>query len=316
MKLDIIIGYLLDLLLGDPTWLPHPVRLIGKFISIMEEKMRKKNLSAEGMKKAGILLVLLTVGLTYLITWGILRLALFFSPLAHLIISAVIIYFALASRSLVKEAKKIYYALVEKDINLARKRLSYIVGRDTEKLKQSEIIRATVETVAENISDGIIAPMFYIFLGGPALGMAYKAVNTLDSMVGYKNEKYQDLGWAAAKFDDLVNWLPARITGYMIPLIGAIIGRDGRRGYKTLQRDCRKHTSPNAGYPEAAVAGVLGVQLGGTNYYFGQAVEKPTIGDAVKPLEVQDITETTKITLLTSALGLVFFYLFAIKGFW
>lgn len=316
MKLDIIIGYLLDLLLGDPAWLPHPVKVIGKFSSTMEAKIRKMGLSAQGMKRAGILMVILTVGLTYVITWGILRLALYFSPLTHLIISAIIIYFALATRSLTKEAKKIYYALLDKDIKLARKRLSYIVGRDTEKLKQSEIIRATVETVAENISDGIIAPLFYIFLGGPALGMAYKAVNTLDSMIGYKNEKYQDLGWAAAKFDDLVNWLPARITGYMIPLMGAIMGRDGKRGYKILQRDCRNHTSPNAGYPEAAVAGVLGVQLGGTNYYFGEAVEKPTIGDAVKPLDVQDITETSKITLLTSALGLVFFYLFAIKGFW
>ncbi|MCR4442799.1 MAG: adenosylcobinamide-phosphate synthase CbiB [Peptococcaceae bacterium] len=314
MSVYIFSGFVLDLLLGDPAWIPHPVRLLGKLISRLEAVIRSLvPRGGRGLKAAGVILALVTVGFAYGATWVLLQLALAISPWLYAAGSVLFIYFALAARSLADEAGKVYRALEEGDCRLARRRLSHIVGRDTGNLDEEGIIRAAVETVAENTVDGVIAPLFYIFLGGPALGMAYKAVNTLDSMVGYLNERYRDLGWASARLDDLANWLPARITGLLMPIAGGAWGKDARRAFRIYRRDRLKHKSPNSGHPEAVMAGLLGVRLGGTNYYGGQAVEKPVIGDAVKPLEPADILEASRIMKTTAVLGILFFYAVALK---
>jgi len=305
MGLTIGVGFLLDLLLGDPAWLPHPVRWIGRLIACLEKRIRALALSPQGLKLAGIGLVLLTVGAAYLCTWAILYLAGQISAYLYYLLSAVVVYYSLATRCLGQEALGIYQALTAGDLPLARKRLSYIVGRDTQDLSSGEVVRGAVETVAENTVDGVISPLCYIFLGGPALGMAYKAVNTLDSMVGYLNEKYRDLGWAAARLDDVANLLPARVTGVLLPLAGSLWGRNPWLGLRIMWRDRRNHKSPNGGYPEAAMAGLLGIQLGGTNYYFGEPVYKPTIGDPGKPLEPSDILAAVRIMVSCAALAFV-----------
>jgi len=309
----IVLGYLLDLAAGDPEWFPHPVRLIGKLIAGLEHLIRKLGLGAAGMKLAGVFLAFITVGVTYGAAWGILRMAWDVSGYLFAALSVLFIYFCLATRCLSVEANKVYQALKEGNLVLARERLSRIVGRDTHDLNEEEITRAAVETVAENTADGIIAPLFYIFIGGPALGLAYKAVSTLDSMVGYMNEEYRDLGWASAKLDDLANWLPARITGVIIILAGGIWGKNSRQAMRIYKRDKGKHKSPNAGHPEAAMAGALGVRLGGSSCYCGLPVVKPTIGDPLKPLEPQDIPEASRIMTTASFLGLVVFYMVSLK---
>lgn len=311
MGVQIGVGFLLDLLVGDPSWLPHPVRWLGSLITCLEKIIRSLALSRRGLKLAGVLMVLITVGVAYSLTWLLLWLASKVAPQLSYLVGIVISYYCLATRCLGQEALGIYRALVAGDLPLARQRLSYIVGRDTEELSESEIVRGTVETVAENTVDGIISPLMYLFLGGPALGMAYKAVNTLDSMVGYLNDKYRDLGWAAARLDDVANWLPARLTGVLLPLAGGLGGHSTWQGLQIMWRDRRNHKSPNGGYPEAAMAGLLGVRIGGTNYYFGEPVYKPTLGDPRKPLEKDQIKAAVRIMLNTALLALGLFALVA-----
>jgi adenosylcobinamide-phosphate synthase len=200
---------------------------------------------------------------------------------------AVLAWFCLAARSLHRESKQVADALEAGDLEGARQLLSQIVGRDTAELSEEQVWRATVETVAENSSDGVVAPLFFLMLGGPLAALAYKAVNTLDSMVGYRNERYLHFGWAAARLDDLVNWLPARLTGGLICCCAHSIGLSGQGAWRIMERDGRKHSSPNAGIPEAAVAGALGVRLGGSSSYFGQLVEKPFIGEPLQPLDTR-----------------------------
>lgn len=313
MDVYILVAFICDLLIGDPLWLPHPIRAIGGLITGLEKLIFSMKLGPGGMRLGGIILAVTTIGITYFITSWVLGVAFQISPLLYGLFSILLIFYELAAGSLAREARKIYEALAVKDLALARKELAGIVGRDTQGLEEEEIVRATVETVAENTVDGIVSPLFYIFLGGPALGMAYKAVNTLDSMIGYLNERYRDLGWFAARFDDLANWLPARFTGYLIPVAAGIWGKDSRGGYRILRRDKGNHKSPNAGYPEAAMAGVLGVRLGGTNYYFGEAVFKPTIGDPRKSLDAKDILDSISVMKLTASLALVIFYLLSLK---
>lgn len=308
MGIHITLGFLLDLLWGDPPRFPHPVRWIGRMISFLEGNIRKLKLSPFGLRTAGVVLVLLTVGTAYLATFLLLYVASQVSNLLFDALSIMIIYFSLASRCLAQEAGEISKALADEDLVLARKRLSYIVGRDTQDLTEEEVVRGAVETVAENTVDGVISPLFYIFLGGPALGMAYKAVNTLDSMVGYFNDKYRDLGWASARLDDFANWLPARFTGLLMPLAGIFGGYNIRRGYRIMWRDRRNHKSPNGGYPEAAMAGLLGVRIGGTNYYFGSPVEKPTIGDPENPLERAHVGDAVRIMITTAVLALIILF--------
>ncbi len=313
MEMQIVFGFVLDLLLGDPVWFPHPVRIIGKFITALENILRGAFAELLGLKAGGVVLTTATVVVTYGVARGSLEAVRIYAPVLYLVFSAVLIYFALAMRSLACEAEGVYKALEGNDLELAKKRLAGIVGRDTHNMDEEEIIKATVETVAENTSDGVVAPLFYIFLGGPAGGMAYKAASTLDSMVGYKNEKYAEFGWASAKLDDILNWIPARLTGYLLPLAGAVWGKDAKRGYEILRRDKRKHESPNAGYPEAAMAGTLGLRLGGRAIYGGRLVEKPYLGEADKAVERRDIKDAVRIMETTVFLALAFFYMIMFK---
>lgn len=308
------VGFLLDIILGDPPWFPHPVRCIGFVINRLERVIRKYCKTSAALKTGGVILAVVTVGSTFLMTWLVLEGCRRISPWLYFAANAVVVYFTLATRCLAYEASLIYQALKERDLVLARKRLSYIVGRDTMELCESEIARGAVETVAENTVDGVVSPLFYTFLGGPALGMAYKAVNTLDSMVGYLNDKYRDLGWASARLDDAFNWLPARITAVLMLISGMLLGKNSKRGGRIMWRDRHNHKSPNGGYPEAAVAGLLGVQIGGTNYYFGEPVFKPTIGDPCTILNKEHILETIKILYSTAFLALVLFWLLSSWG--
>lgn len=304
--LVMVIAYLLDLIIGDPYSFPHPVRFIGNLIRFTEGKIRIIFKSKKQLKIGGFLLWATTVGFTALVTNLILNL-LCINNIFYVIIASIILYTTLSTKCLADEAKKIYEVLKTGDIEKSRKQLSYIVGRDTTSLNENEIIRATVETVAENTVDGIISPMMYGFIGGPVLAMAYKAINTLDSMVGYKNEKYGDIGFASAKIDDIANFIPARITPFFMMIASFILGFNSKKSIKIAMRDRKNHKSPNCAYAEGAVAGALEVQLGGTNMYFGEKVYKPTIGDKDRELEAEDILRTNKIMYLTSFIALVIF---------
>ena len=273
----------LDLILGDPRALPHPVVAIGRLISALEPPLRRL---IPNQKAAGVFLLLITVGVTYGIAATLVAAAYAISPVAGFVVGLYFAWVSLAARSLHLESGKVAKALEAGDLPGARLALSYIVGRETAELDEPDIVRGAVETVAENTGDGVIAPLFYLMLGGPPLAMAYKAVNTLDSMVGYKNDRYLHFGWASARFDDVLNYLPARLTGVLMVLAAPVCRLSGSGAWRILQRDCRNHSSPNSGFPEAAAAGALGVRLGGANRYFGRIVEKPTIGDATMPLSL------------------------------
>ncbi|WP_053956632.1 adenosylcobinamide-phosphate synthase CbiB [Inediibacterium massiliense] len=310
--IHILIGYVADLLFGDPYFIPHPICLIGKCISKTEAFLRKFVKNSEDEKRLGIFLTMVIVGATYGITFSIVFLAKYINIYLGYAVEGFLIFQILASKSLDKESRKVLNALEKNDILEARKYLSYIVGRETSHLNEKEIIRATVETVAENASDGVIAPLFYIFIGGAPLGMAYKAANTLDSMVGYKNEKYIHFGWASAKFDDLLNYIPARLTAIFMIIGSFYLFYDYKSAIKIVRRDHKNHKSPNCGYPEAATAGALNIQLGGTNTYFGQEIYKPTIGDEIYSLEEEHIKKSIKIMYASSVVGfLVFYFMFA-----
>lgn len=292
----------LDLLLGDPLWLPHPVRWIGKGISTFEKILRRRVMPQIGEKLSGSVLTAMIVSATLGLTWCIMAFGQFIHPRFEVVLMIYFSYTILATRSLGDAAAGVKEALQNAALPLARKRLSHIVSRDTENLSEKAVIRATIETVAENTSDGIVAPLFYLSLGGPALAMAYKAVNTLDSMVGYRTPQYRDFGWASAKCDDGVNYFPARITGFLMCLAASIQFRRGRRSLKTLLRDGHKHDSPNAGIPEAATAGVLGIQLGGPSVYKGIVKEKPWLGDGAEKPEPRHIQDSIRLMRSTAIL--------------
>ena len=302
--LIMILGYIMDLVFGDPYWFPHPVRFIGKLISKTEKFIRKHAKSEESLKYWGILMWLVPVVTTAVVTTFIVKIA-SFNKYVEIFVSAFIIYTTLSTKCLKDEATKIYKVLETGDIKKSRVQLSYIVGRDTTNLSQSEIIRATVETVAENTVDGTISPMFYGFLFGPVGAMTYKAINTLDSMVGYKNDKYLNLGCVSAKLDDVANFIPARLTAIFMPLGAFLCGMNGINSFKIAIRDRKNHKSPNCAFAEGAAAGAMGVQLGGTNIYFGQEVYKPTIGDKKRELENYDIVRMNKLMYATTANALL-----------
>lgn len=302
--LIMILGYIMDLVFGDPYWFPHPVRFIGKLISKTEKFIRKHAKSEKSLKYWGILMWLVPVVTTALVTTLIVKIA-SFNKYVEIFVSAFIIYTTLSTKCLKDEATKIYNVLETGDIKKSREQLSYIVGRDTTNLSQSEIIRATVETVAENTVDGTISPMFYGFLFGPVGAMTYKAINTLDSMVGYKNDKYLNLGCVSAKLDDVANFIPARLTAIFMPLGAFLCGMNGANSFKIAIRDRKNHKSPNCAFAEGAAAGAIGVQLGGTNIYFGKEVYKPTIGDKKRELENYDIVRMNKLMYATTANALL-----------
>lgn len=308
----VITSLLLDWLLGDPRWLPHPVVAIGRLVAALERVLRR---FVANERSAGVLLLVLTVGVSVAAAWGLVLGAGFLHPAAGFAVEAFLGWTCLAARSLHDESGRVAEALARGDLPAARHALSLIVGRDTEALPEPEIWRGAVETVAENTSDGVIAPLFWLMVGGAPLAIAYKAVNTLDSMVGYKNERYLRFGWASARFDDLVNLVPARLTGVLMALAAPILGLSGRNAWRIMLRDGRNHSSPNSGIPEAAAAGALGVQLGGTNRYFGKPVAKPTIGDPLKPLDAAAWRGAVRLMYGSEGLILLFLGVFAAKGF-
>ena len=292
--IDIAFAVVIDWIIGDPRWFPHPIIYIGKLIGSLEKAARKSSSTQGQLKLWGGLIVITIAFVGFAIPFGLLKLTEGISWLHH-IINIVIIWTTLAARCLNVEGKKVYDCLKKDDINDARVKLSYIVGRDTRELSKGEIIRADVETVAENTSDGVIAPLIFAIIGGAPLGMLYKAVNTMDSMLGYMNEKYSAIGFFPAKTDDVFNYIPARVTGILMCLISPIVGGNIIESFKIMARDRKNHKSPNCGYPEAAAAGALRVQLGGTNTYFGEVMYKPTMGDNIKILGMENIIDTIKL---------------------
>lgn len=297
-------GFLLDLLLGDPYWLPHPIRLIGSLISGLEKKLlggrTEKNHKKE--LKKGVLLVFLVLFITLSVSVILIVGTYNIHPYLGVLVETIMTYQILAAKCLKVESMKVYHCLQTEGLEAARKAVSMIVGRDTSVLDEEGVAKAAIETVAENTSDGVIAPMLYTALGGPILGFFYKAVNTMDSMVGYKNEKYLYFGRAAAKLDDLVNYLPSRISAYLMICAAFTGGKgySGRQAYKIYKRDNRKHASPNSAQTESVCAGALGIRLAGNASYFGKMVKKPFIGDSLRNVEYEDIKRVNKLMYLTA----------------
>lgn len=307
--MEIIIGaFLLDLLLGDPQGFPHPVRAIGWLIGSLDKGLNRQRAPHHKLVLGGLMTVTV-VAVTFFATKGIILVSKEIHPWIGKAVTLILAYTVLATKSLHKESEKVLKALRENNLEKARKELSYLVSRDTGSLEEPEIVRGTLETVAENISDGVIAPLFYLFLGGVPLAMAYKAVNTLDSMVGYRNERYLYFGRVAARLDDVANYLPARLSALMIALAALMLGLKPREALVSALRDGRKHNSPNSGYPEAAAAGALSIQLGGINYYFNQPVVKPVIGTGSDSLTRDHIQQMIRLLYAAALVTMVFFSL-------
>ena len=303
-------GFVLDAIFGDPAWLPHPVVLMGKAITALEKRLRAQFPQTPQGELCGgaVLAAVLPVG-TFLITALVCRLAAALHPLAGLAVQMFWCGQALAARGLAQESRNVYAQLIKNDLPAARKAVSRIVGRDTQNLTAEGVTKAAVETVAENASDGVIAPLLYMLLGGAPLALTYKAINTMDSMVGYKNEKYLYFGRAAAKLDDVANYIPSRLAALLWIMAAAFTRNDAKGAWRIWRRDRRNHASPNSAQTESACAGALNVQLAGPAYYFGEYYKKPTIGDAVRPIEPEDIRRANRMmyaeSLLALALGLV-----------
>ena len=299
----LLCGALIDLLVGDPEWFPHPVRWIGRYISLAEGLARRGDPPARTLRRRAVAVAVSTVLLTAAVTAGALALLRLWGFWPHFVGMALISWMCLSARNLADEAEGVRRAL-ERSLEEGRARVSRIVGRDTAQLSSREILCATIETVAENLTDGVVSPMLYLALGGPVLGMAFKAASTLDSMIGYRNEKYRDVGWFAARADDVWNYVPARITALLMCLCAFPLGMDGRRAFRTVRRDHANHLSPNCAWSESAAAGALGVRLGGDHEYFGVTVRKPTIGDDLRVPEGRDIRRINLLMFASAGLML------------
>lgn len=303
-----LIGFLLDLLIGDPHWMFfHPIRLIGKLIAASETVLRRVfPKSDQGQLAAGIVIVVFVSCTSFFIPFLILCLCNQIDPVLTMFVESILCYFLFATKSLKDESMKVYKALKTGDLQASRKAVSMIVGRDTDRLDAEGVAKAAVETVAENTSDGILAPMFFMILGGAPFGFFYKAINTMDSMIGYKNDKYMYFGRFAAKTDDVVNYLPARICAFFMIIVSYLIpkfsGKDARRIYK---RDRQKSSSPNAGQTEAVCAGALRVRLLGDAYYFGKLHKKDTIGDAIVSVGPEKIVEVNQLLYATVCVSMI-----------
>ncbi len=288
---------LLDWIFGDPITIPHPISFIGKGIHYLEKGIRKSGMP---LKLGGFFLLILSAGSVVGFITGLLYVANLIHPWLRLLITIYLLYTSLAAKCLRVEVMKVYNALKAGSLLEGRRFVSYLVGRDTQNLNEEEVIKAAVETAAENTVDGVLAPLFYILIGlifnVPVQAVfLYKTVNTLDSMVGYIQEPYREIGYFSAKTDDVLNYIPARIGSICMLMGGAVLGYDLKNGIRMLMRDRRNHKSPNCGYPESTVAGLLGIQMGGTNRYFNEILVKPTIGDAHRPIELKDIPATLRI---------------------
>lgn len=297
-------AYLIDRVVGDPRSLPHPVVIMGWWITRLERVIRAVVKRESHLKIAGILFPLLIVSGSYIAVWLLLWGASFVHPLLSWALAAWLLSTTIATKGLADAGMEIARHLLAGDMVAARHSLSMVVGRDTEQLDEPQICRGAVETVAENIVDAIVSPLFYAAIGGAPLAMAYRAANTLDSMVGYKNEKYRNLGWASARFDDVLNYIPARLTAGLLIVASFLMRLDWKQSWAMMRRDAHLHPSPNSGLPEAGVAGALGVQLGGLNYYQGVPSNRAKLGDAHRPLGAQDIKSTVHMMYFVSLLCL------------
>lgn len=301
MELGIVLAYLLDLILGDPEWFPHPVKAMGRLISFLDNRLRT-NADKWIERIKGVILTFVVVGISTCFAYLFIELLRKLNPILGSLTWIYLGYVTLSIKDLQVKAKAILKEIEKDSLIGTRRLLSKIVGRDTQDLNKDRIIIATIESIAESINDGIVAPLFYLILGGPVLAVAYKSISTLDSMVGYRNEKYLHFGWFSAKADDVVNFLPARITGILIPISSFIIGKGFKHSFRTMFRDGKKHPSPNSGLSEAAMAGALGVRLGGPSTYQGKISNKPYLGEDKIPIGPLLINEALNISLVTSFL--------------
>lgn len=306
----IVAGFILDLIFGDPHWLPHPICLIGNLIGFLEKNLRR--LLAPGktaLLLGGALMVVIVISLSFAVPYAVLMLAEQVNPWLRFALETIMFYQIFATKCLRDESMKVYTALHNNDLEDARVKLSWIVGRDTKELTAEEVTKGAVETVAENTADGIIAPMFYMFIGGAPLAFLYKGINTMDSMVGYKNDKFLYFGRCAAKLDDVANFIPARITGILMILASYFLNMNAAGAWKIFWRDRYNHLSPNSAMTESVTAGALNIQLGGDHYYFGKLVHKDTIGDNIRPVVAEDIVAVNNLLYMTAVISLLLFSL-------
>jgi adenosylcobinamide-phosphate synthase len=310
MKLTLLlalpIGFVIDLIIGDPHGWPHPVIWIGKLISLLEKCLRRVfPKTPAGEKTAGAVLWLLTAGVSLTLPLVILRLAGRVSPWLRLALESIMCWQILATKSLRDESMKVFHALKTGDLEASRYAVSMIVGRDVTRLDDKGVARAAVETVAENSSDGVVAPLLFLALGGAPLGFFYKAVNTMDSMLGYVEEPYKNIGFFPAKLDDVVNFIPARISALLMLLAGGVLGMNMKNGWRIFRRDRYKHASPNSAQTESVCAGLLGLRLAGDAWYHGELHRKEYIGDPVREIEYEDIPRSGRLLYATAALALI-----------
>ena len=308
-SVDLLLSTALDAVVGDPRWLPHPVRGMGAVIAWYDHRIRSLCRTDEALRIAGGILAVGLPTAVYATGTFVIAEAESFSPLLGHAVGIGLAYTTLAGRDLLDHVRVVGHELAQGNLSGAREAVARIVGRDSTTLEEPEIVRATVETIAESASDGIIAPLFYLTLGGAPLALAYKAMNTLDSMVGHRNARYEYFGWASARLDDVANWIPARLTGTLIAMAAGLATwqlERVRASWYILHRDGGKHPSPNSGRPEAAMAGALGVQLGGRNYYDGVPQDRPSIGDGTRCLTTEHIAQARDITVVAWGLGLFF----------
>ena len=304
--LALILGFIIDLIVGDPHSVPHPVVFIGKLISLLEKELRKRfPATVSGERTAGAVLWILVVLVSFLVPWLVLRLFGWISPWLRLIAESLMCWQILATKSLRVESMKVYTALETGTLDDARKAVSMIVGRDTETLDDAGVTRAAVETVAENCSDGVVAPLLFLALGGAPLGFLYKAVNTMDSMLGYTEPPYTNIGRYPAKLDDVFNYIPARISALLMLPAGILLGLDGKNGWRIFRRDRYKHASPNSAQTESMCAGLLGLRLAGDAVYHGVLHKKEYIGDPLREIVYGDIPLACRLMTLTAVLALI-----------
>jgi len=306
--LAVVIGAVLDLLLGDPQSAWHPICLIGKLIAVLEKGTRRLFPKTKaGERTAGTVCAILVVGISTAVPAAILYVAYTAQFWIGVLVEAVLCYFVLAAKTLKKESMNVGHALETQGLEAGRKAVGRIVGRDTQNLTKTGVIKAAVETVAENYADGVAAPLLFLILAGGAGGFFYKSINTMDSMLGYKNEKYMNFGWFPAHLDDVANFIPARLAALFLILSAPLCGCDGKMAWKIFRRDRYKHASPNSAQTESAAAGALHVQLAGDAWYFGELHKKPLIGDDIRPIEVSDIAKINQLMYMAAALALIVF---------
>lgn len=307
--LALVLGFILDLIIGDPHGLYHPIRLVGNLIGFLEKHMNRRNDSPNRQMVKGWLMMLIVITVSSGIPLLLLILAYRIHPVCRVILETVMCWQLLATKSLKDESMKVYKKLKRHDLQGSRKAVSMIVGRDTDVLDESGVTKAAVETIAENTSDGVIAPMLYMAIGGAFLGWMYKSINTMDSMVAYKNDRYLYFGRIPAYLDDVVNYIPARLSGLLMIAATFLVKLDGAHAFAIFKRDRYNHASPNSAQTEAVMAGALNVQLAGDAWYFGELHKKKTIGDNIRPIEAADIVRANKLLYGTAVVSLVVFSL-------